>query len=89
VSTDIQQPDSADSQVDATANSNCNNVEVSDPSNDQIGYCYCGNGEDYDNMICCDNKERLIKRFHFSLLNCFFPLVNGGIITSAQYTPAA
>ena len=68
VSIDINQADSTDSWVDATASPSSNDVETSDPSNDQIGYCYCGNREDYDDMICCDNKECLIKWFHFSCL---------------------
>jgi len=58
----------ADSAEDVTSNSNRNDVAVSDPSNDHISYCYCGNGEDYDDMICCDNKKCSIKWFHFSCL---------------------
>ena len=66
MSTDISQADSADTQVDASSNSD---LEVSDPLNDQtISYCYCGNGEDYDDMIYCDKKECTIKWFYFSCL---------------------
>ena len=28
-----------------------------DDSVSLIGYSYCGQGEDYDDMICCDNKD--------------------------------
>ena len=28
-----------------------------DDSVSLVGYCYCGQGEDYDDMICCDNKD--------------------------------
>ena len=36
-----------------------------------VGYCCCGQGEYYDNMICCDNKDCVIYTvgwFHFSCL---------------------
>jgi len=31
-----------------------------DDSVSLVGYCYCGQGEDYDDMICCDNKDCVI-----------------------------
>ena len=39
-----------------------------DDSVSLVGYCYCGQGEDYDDMICGDNKDCVIGWFHFSCL---------------------
>ncbi|XP_065894857.1 uncharacterized protein [Dysidea avara] len=71
VDASVNQVDSTDShitKVDATAGSRSNDVHNSSSSDEQEGYCYCGKGEDYDNMICCDNKDCLIGWFHFSCL---------------------
>jgi len=57
--------DSAEtSEIDAPASSRSTNKD----DTALVGYCYCGQGEDYDDMICCDNKDCLIGLFHFSCL---------------------
>ena len=44
-------------------------VDAASSSNMTIGYCYCGRrGEDYDDMIGCDNKDCPIEWFHYSCL---------------------
>ena len=53
------------------------NAPVSSRSTDEddsvslVGYCYCGEGENYDDMICCDNEDCVIGWFHFSCLKIF------------------
>jgi len=53
------------SKVNAPASSRSTDE---DDSVSLVGYCYCGQGEDYDDMICCDNEDCVIGWFHFS---CF------------------
>ena len=43
-------------------------VDAAGSSNQVMGYCYCGRGEDYDNMIGCDNKDCPIEWYHYSCL---------------------
>ena len=45
-----------------------NSVNGKDCSFNDEGYCYCGRGEDYDDMIGCDNKHCPIGWFHYSCL---------------------
>jgi len=74
VSVSVDASDATTSGAIVSINTEVDSIETSEidapagsRSSDEaplIGYCYCGQGEDYDDMICCD----LIGWFHFSCL---------------------
>ena len=55
----------ADTEVGSAETSEIN-APASSKSTDEddlasfVGYCYSGQGENYDDMICCDNKDCVI-----------------------------
>ena len=51
-------------------NSSSSHKDINDRSSsfNDAGYCYCGKGEDYDDMIGCDNEHRPIGWFHYCCL---------------------
>ena len=53
------------SEINAPASSRSTDE---DDSVSLVGYCHCVQGEDYDDMICCDNKDCVIGWFHCSCL---------------------
>ena len=53
---------------DGSCSSSSNNVNDKSSSSSNAGYCYCGKGEDYDDMIGCDNQQCPIGWFHYSCL---------------------
>ena len=51
-------------------NSSSSHTDINDRSSsfNDAGFCYCGKGEDYDDMIGCDNEHCPIGWFHYCCL---------------------
>jgi len=54
--TEVNSAETSEVNAPASSRSTDKNDSVS-----LVGYCYCGQGEDYDDMICCDNKDCVIQ----------------------------
>ena len=60
--------DAASSSRPQRSDSSGDSTDAASSSRVVTGYCYCGRGEDYDDMIGCDNKDCPIQWFHYSCL---------------------